>query len=54
MLSSTGSLKIFVALQPCDLRKSFNGLHALIAERLREDPRSGALFVFSNLRRGLL
>lgn len=27
MLSFTGSLKVFVALQPCDLRKSFNGLH---------------------------
>ena len=51
MLSFTGSLKIFVALHPCDLRKSFNGLHGLVAERLQEDPRSGALFVFSNQRR---
>ena len=48
MLSFTGSLKVFVAVEPCDMRKSFNGLHALASERLEEDPRSGALFVFSN------
>ena len=48
MLNFTGSLKVFVALEPCDLRMSFNGLHALVRERLREDPLQGALFVFSN------
>ncbi len=48
MLSFTGSLKVFVALEPCDMRKSFNGLQALVSEQLGEDPRQGALFVFSN------
>jgi transposase len=48
MLSFSGSLKIFVALEPCDLRKSFNGLYALVTERLEEDPLSGALFLFTN------
>ena len=50
MLSFTGGLKVFVALQPCDLRKSFHGLHGLVTERLGEDPRTGALFVFTNRR----
>ena len=50
MLSFTGGLKVFVALEACDMRKGFNGLHALITEKLGEDPRSGALFVFSNRR----
>ena len=50
MLSFTGSLKVFLAVAPCDLRKSFNGLHALVTETLGEDPRSGALFVFTNRR----
>jgi transposase len=48
MLSFSGSLKVFVALESCDMRKGFNGLHALVAEKLAEDIRSGALFVFSN------
>ena len=50
MLSFSGNLKVFVALEPCDMRKGFNGLHALVTERLGEDPRAGALFVFSNRR----
>jgi transposase len=50
MLSFSGSLKVFVALEACDMRKGCNGLHALVTERLGEDPRQGALFVFSNRR----
>lgn len=50
MLSFAGSLKVFVAVAACDMRKGFNGLHALVTERLGEDPRQGALFVFSNRR----
>ena len=50
MLSFTGSLKIVVALEPCDMRKGFNGLYGLVSERLQEDPRGGALYVFTNRR----
>lgn len=51
MLSFTGSLKVFLALEACDLRKGFNGLQGVVAEVLKEDLRSGALFVFCNRRR---
>ena len=37
-----------------DMRKQFNGLWALAAETLREDPRQGALFVFTNKPRDRL
>jgi len=50
MLSFSGSLKVFVAVEACDMRKGFNGLHALVTQRLGEDPRAGALFVFTNRR----
>ena len=54
MLSFAGSLKVFVAVDPCDLRKSFDGLHALVTERLQESPQTGALFVFTNRRHNRL
>lgn len=54
MLSFTGGLKVFVALEPVDLRKSFNGLEGLVNERLKEDLRQGALFVFTNRRHSRL
>jgi transposase len=50
MLSFPGSVKVFVALGACDMRKGFNGLHAMVTEQLGEDPRQGALFVFINRR----
>jgi transposase len=50
MISFTGALKIYLALKPCDMRKSFNGLYGLAESQLGEDPKSGALFVFCNKR----
>lgn len=51
MIGFTGALKIYLALEPQDMRKSFNGLYAAAEEQLGEDPRKGALFVFCNKRR---
>ena len=54
MLSFTGGLKVFLALEPVDLRQGFEGLTALVTQRLGEDLRQGALFVFSNRRHNRL
>lgn len=54
MLSFSGSLKVFVAVEPCDMRRSFNGLHDAVGTTLKEDPKSGAIFAFTNKRRSLL
>lgn len=51
MLNFTGSLKVYLAVETTDLRKRFNGLFAATTQQLREDPRSGSLFVFCNRRR---
>ena len=48
MLGFTGTLHVYVALQPADMRKSFNGLFAMTRHLLQEDPCSGSLFVFTN------
>lgn len=36
------------------MRKSFNGLHDAVVSRLQSDPKSGAIFAFTNQRRTLL
>ncbi len=48
MLTFAASQRIYLAVEPVDMRKQFNGLWALAAEKLREDPFSGSLFVFTN------
>ena len=48
MLSFTGALKVYLATQPQDMRKNFNGLSALVSDHLRMDPYQGALYVFTN------
>lgn len=48
MLSFPVGFKIFLALEPIDMRKQFNGLWAAAATQLHEDPRQGAVFVFAN------
>lgn len=44
------SLRIFVCTTPQDMRRSFDGLAALVDQLLGHDPRSGALYVFVNKR----
>jgi transposase len=54
MLTFNGNLRVYVALEPCDMRKSFNGLAAVVREQLQGDPQSGAAFLFANRRRNLI
>ena len=50
MLSVSRTVKIFLARDPADMRKSFDGLAALVAGVLEVDPLSGNLFLFRNKR----
>jgi len=42
------NLKIVLAVEPADLRKSFNGLYMIARDELGEIPENGAMFIFSN------
>jgi transposase len=41
-------MAIYVSTERLDLRRSFDGLAGVVREVLREDPLSGALFMFFN------
>lgn len=43
-------VRIFVCLEPLDMRKSFDGLALAAREKLGHDPLAGGLFVFVNKR----
>lgn len=54
MLTLPPVVRVFVALDPIDMRASFDGLAAAVAARMRLDPLSGHLFVFLNRSRSLM
>ncbi|MAR91944.1 MAG: IS66 family insertion sequence hypothetical protein [Pseudomonadales bacterium] len=45
------NVRIWLYTQPVDMRKSFDGLSALVVSQLQDDPASGQLFVFINRRK---
>ena len=44
-------VRVWLYTQPTDMRKSYDGLSALVKHVLHEDPTSGHLFVFINRKR---
>lgn len=51
MLSLPPSVRLFVAREPTDMRKSFNGLAGIVRDAMADDPLSGHLYVFFNRAR---
>lgn len=51
MLTLPATVKIFLCMQPTDMRRSFDGLCAMTRDSLQQDPLSGHFFVFLNRRR---
>ena len=54
MLSLPHQLRVFVAVEPVDMRKQCDGLWAVARDHLGEDPKGGALFGFTNKTRNRL
>ncbi|NJL18354.1 MAG: IS66 family insertion sequence element accessory protein TnpB [Nitrospiraceae bacterium] len=50
MFGPEGQIRVHLYGRPCDMRKSFDGLYALVRNELQQDPTSGGLFVFVNRR----
>ncbi len=45
------SVRVYLCASACDMRKSFDGLQALVRQTMELDPFAGHLFVFGNRRR---
>jgi len=50
MLTLPPTVRIFVAAEPVDLRKGFDGLAGATRTIIRQNPLSGHLFIFINRR----
>ena len=51
MIHLPASVRVYLATAPCDMRRSFDGLHALVNAVMQLDAFAGHLFVFANRRR---
>ena len=51
MMYLPASVRVYLCTVPCDMRRSFDGLHALVTTAMQLDALGGHLFVFSNRRR---
>lgn len=54
MIGAPSDVRVNLALEPQDMRKSFNGLAAIASAIVARGLESGALFVFTNKRRNRL
>ena len=51
MIHLPASVRVYLATSPCDMRRSFDGLHALVNAVMQLGAFAGQLFVFANRRR---
>lgn len=51
MFAPEASVRVWLCTEPTDMRKSFDGLSAMVKHTLGDDPLSGHLFCFINRRR---
>jgi transposase len=51
MIHLPASVRVYLCLSPCDMRRSFDGLHALVRDHLQLDALAGHLYLFANKRK---
>ena len=51
MIHLPASVRVYLCTAPCDMRRSFDGLYALVSSTMQLNAFEGHLFVFSNRRK---
>ena len=51
MIHLPASVRVYLCTSPCDMRRSFDGLHAVVTGAMKLDAFAGHLFVFANRRK---
>ena len=54
MIHLPASVRVYLCLTPCDMRRSFDGLHAVVRDHLHLDAFAGHLYLFANKRKDRL
>lgn len=54
MLSIPPNVRVYLCTKATDMRKGFDGLHAMVLQVFQRDPLDGHLFLFVNRRRDRL
>ena len=54
MIYLPASVRVYLCLSPTDMRRSFDGLHALVRDHLQLDAFAGHLYIFANRKRDRL
>lgn len=54
MLKLPAEVRVFISLEPCDMRRQLDGLAALVRAGMERDPENGDLYIFCNRRSDML
>lgn len=54
MLKLPAEVRVYISLEPCDMRRQLDGLAALVRTGMERDPENGDLYIFCNRRSDML
>jgi transposase len=54
VLRLPAEVRVYISLEPCDMRRQIDGLAALVRAGMERDPQSGDLYIFRNRRGDML
>ena len=54
MLKLPAEVRVYISLEPCDMRRQLDGLAVLVRSGMERDPENGDLYIFCNRRSDML